>query len=407
MSGRKAAWTLGLTLLLAATAAGAAKVWRDRRIERTVADGLADARRDREAGRVSSAAGQLAALERDYPGRDDVAIERAETELARDRPAIAVKLLEPIRDESPHATRAALLRGQAEIILGGLARAEDTLNKALRASAPGPDRIGLRDSLVRLLRAEGRIEEARRIFLEGQPDWADPIAFLRRLDRLDVEPFPIEGVRVYLDRAARAAPDDDRVWLGRARLLLREGRFDEARTWLEACRKRRPDDQAVWDAWLDWAEATQRFDVGASARIVLGAACAPFMESLARPSGTRYSGRGRGSRTAGPGRSRAGRTARPSCRDRPRGRRPHLAASTAQQAEINRRREALRAILTEARPRRAREGDFRAVRQARSDVRVSRLGRDRPTRADPHQPAPAAWTVPRRGPGPGYEPGQP
>ena len=57
---------------------------------------------------------------------------------------------------------------------------------------------------------------------------------------LDAEPVPIEMVRGVLDEAAGQAPDDDRVWLGRANLATWSGRFDEADRWLSACLGRRP-----------------------------------------------------------------------------------------------------------------------------------------------------------------------
>ena len=58
----------------------------------------------------------------------------------------------------------------------------------------------------------------------------------------------------------REAPDDDRIWLGRAFLATLSGRFDEAGTWLDLCERRRPDDPAVWTARLDWAMAAGRDD---------------------------------------------------------------------------------------------------------------------------------------------------
>ena len=58
---------------------------------------------------------------------------------------------------------------------------------------------------------------------------------------LDAEPVPIEMVRGVLDEAAGQAPDDDRVWLGRANLATWSGRFEEADRWLSACLGRRPE----------------------------------------------------------------------------------------------------------------------------------------------------------------------
>ena len=54
------------------------------------------------------------------------------------------------------------------------------------------------------------------------------------------------------------APDDDRVWLGKANLAIRAGSYDEAARWLDACLRRRPEDVPVWRARLDWAVATNR-----------------------------------------------------------------------------------------------------------------------------------------------------
>ena len=51
---------------------------------------------------------------------------------------------------------------------------------------------------------------------------------------------------------ASLAPDDDRVWLGKANLAIRTGMYDEAERWLAACLGRRPGDAPVWRARLNW-----------------------------------------------------------------------------------------------------------------------------------------------------------
>ena len=63
---------------------------------------------------------------------------------------------------------------------------------------------------------------------------------------LGLNPLPIDRIQTALDRAIDQAPQDDRVWLGRAYLALRDGRLAEAQSWLDACRRRRPDDPVVW-----------------------------------------------------------------------------------------------------------------------------------------------------------------
>ena len=54
------------------------------------------------------------------------------------------------------------------------------------------------------------------------------------------------------------APDDDRIWLWKARQAIRTRSFDEAEVGIDQCLKRRPEDPPVWHARLDWAVATRR-----------------------------------------------------------------------------------------------------------------------------------------------------
>ncbi len=77
---------------------------------------------------------------------------------------------------------------------------------------------------------------------------------------LDRKPYPVELIRSVLDEANRLAPEDDRVWLAKARLAIRTQAYDEAARSLEACSKRRPNDAAVWRARLDLALATNRVE---------------------------------------------------------------------------------------------------------------------------------------------------
>ena len=109
---------------------------------------------------------------------------------------------------------------------------------------------------------QGRVEERERVIeaswdrLNEAGEGASELAI--RLVRLHIQTPTIEEVRAFLDQAARSAPDDDRVWLGKAKLAIRDGAYDEASRWLEACLRKRPDDVPVWRARLDWALATHR-----------------------------------------------------------------------------------------------------------------------------------------------------
>ena len=133
------------------------------------------------------------------------------------------------------------------------------------AAARARSRLESGQSLARLWRHEGRFDEVRRLLRDEWARAADPSRTLRDLWMLDAEPVPIEMVRGVLDKAAGQAPDDDRVWLGRANLATWSGRFEEADRWLKACLERRPRDPAVWRARLDWARAAGRVDVAEQA----------------------------------------------------------------------------------------------------------------------------------------------
>jgi tetratricopeptide (TPR) repeat protein len=131
------------------------------------------------------------------------------------------------------------------------------------------DRTAVLAELVPLFTELGRIEEAERLIEDRWERWntlgegaSDPaIKMLRVHIDLTLKPAPVETIRTALDRAVRLAPDDDRVWLGRANLAIRTGAYDEAQRWLDDCRRSRPDDVPVWRARLSWSMATNRVDV--------------------------------------------------------------------------------------------------------------------------------------------------
>ncbi len=75
---------------------------------------------------------------------------------------------------------------------------------------------------------------------------------------VDFESLPVDAFQRLLDRAGHQAQEDDRVWLGKANLAIRNGQFAEARRWIDDCLARRPEDPAVWQAELDWGLATEQ-----------------------------------------------------------------------------------------------------------------------------------------------------
>ena len=96
--------------------------------------------------------------------------------------------------------------------------------------------------------------------MAGAPD---PSYVLKRLYILEDAAFPVDYVKQSLKTGD---PDDDRVWLGQANLAIWSGRFEEAGRWLDACEKRRPDDQPVWLAGCRWRWRSRDVDGAAPRR---------------------------------------------------------------------------------------------------------------------------------------------
>jgi tetratricopeptide (TPR) repeat protein len=156
---------------------------------------------------------------------------------------------------SPYAPRAAMMRARQALKGHRFSAAEPLL---LIALADGGD-LGkeARETVVHLCKLQGRFDEARRHVREGWGRY-DPVGTIQELVRLDTtKPIPLEQAQPVLRKAAQAAPDDDRIWLGWASLATRQGHFEESRRWLDRCLERRPDDPVVWRARLDWARAAE------------------------------------------------------------------------------------------------------------------------------------------------------
>ncbi len=156
--------------------------------------------------------------------------------------------------------------GRATILVdrGQFADAERLLTAAL--DDPRIDGFELRRYLAPLYWQEGRVEEARRLIQanwellnrSGRGGSEQAIELVRLHVALSVGASSAETTRSFLDRAAKLDPEDDRIWLGKANLAIRQGAFDEAARWLEACLRSRAEDVPVWRARLDWAVAAGR-----------------------------------------------------------------------------------------------------------------------------------------------------
>ena len=188
-------------------------------------------------------------------------------ELARGREQAADEAWARVVPGSAFLERA--IRGRMRLCnkAGRLAAAERLVKAA--AEDPRNDRTALLVLLVPMFGELGRVDEAEWLIEDrwehlnalGEGALEPAIQLLRLHIDLTRKAAPVETIRTVLEQAARRAPDDDRVWLGRANLAIRAGAYDEAGRWLDACLMRLPDDVPVWRARLNWGVATDRIEV--------------------------------------------------------------------------------------------------------------------------------------------------
>ncbi|WP_422927952.1 FG-GAP-like repeat-containing protein [Singulisphaera sp. PoT] len=219
---------------------------------------LSQAEREMAQGYHEPAQARLAKLSARWPGRDEVEFPLGvcEARLGHVEPALAAWKRVP--RESVMSPRAALERAQFALDHGRLAVAEESLPLALK----GPGELGEKASRLadQLALYTGRCREiARRI----ESRWwsaRNQASLLHMHWLIETQPAAVLAVRESLEQMERKAPEDDRVWLGRANLAMRSGRFDEADAWLKRCEARRPDDPDTCEARLTWALDSRHAD---------------------------------------------------------------------------------------------------------------------------------------------------
>jgi tetratricopeptide (TPR) repeat protein len=190
-----------------------------------------------------------------WPGAGEAEFLLGACEQALGRPDAAVAAWLRVPADSQFAGHAAMLHVRLILKSDHFAAAEVLLPAALRAA--GQHAIEARETLVSLLKLEGRFDELRTVVQDGWATYPDRFGLLRQLANLDsINPVPIEKIWPALEKAAENSPDDDRIWLGRANLAIRRGEYDRARRWLDQCLKRLPHDASVWKSRLDLALAT-------------------------------------------------------------------------------------------------------------------------------------------------------
>ena len=223
--------------------------------DRRFAAGLTWAMKEVDAGRFDVARRWLKALPPSRLSDPEVAGLLGACEQAAGNFEAALASWSLVPANSPRGYNAVLARAHTLIHnLGRFAEAEAILEAGLRQ--PGRSRLEIRHDLGQLYFWESRPSAIRRLIIEGRREWQDPAAELRNLWLTDDGTIAVEAVRSTVAAARRLAPKDDRVWLAQAGLAILEGRFDEAKLRLEDCRQKRPNDPAVWEAWLKLARAT-------------------------------------------------------------------------------------------------------------------------------------------------------
>ncbi len=263
-ANRRRRWVLLSLLSAVAMVCGGSAWWADRRYtsameeieEEILAHRYASACRDLE---------KLLSWKAD--GNGGITYLLGSCELARGRPNSAAEAWTRVAPGSAFSERA--IRGRMRLMResGHFAEAEQFIKDAARDLRN--DRTALFVLLVPTFSEQGRIEEAERLIEDhwehlnalGQGTLEPAIKLVLQHVELGTKTTPVETIRPILGQASKLAPDDDRVWLGRANLAIRTGVYDEAERWLDACQRRRPDDAPVWRARLTWAMATKRIDV--------------------------------------------------------------------------------------------------------------------------------------------------
>jgi tetratricopeptide (TPR) repeat protein len=221
-----------------------------------VRDGLRWATRRMDAKQYALARERLAWLDRWWPGRADVAYFLGACEAELGHTDAALTAWRRVPSDTPLGAKSNLAAGRLLVRNAGrLTEAETCYRAAARGSSPTA--VEARWALAEVLLWEGRFAEIRNLLHEiaRARSLRDRIGALREHWRLDSVIVAAEEVQPFLDRADRTARDDPRVWLARAFLATRYGRFAEARDWLDRCQARNPDDPVLPRARLQWALA--------------------------------------------------------------------------------------------------------------------------------------------------------
>jgi tetratricopeptide (TPR) repeat protein len=156
---------------------------------------------------------------------------------------------------------------KSNLTQGKLHPAERRLEQALARGGPGLNQV--RDLLGHIYQIQVRFDDAKGLLGASLADANDPIRVLKDLSNLEMDRLPYDGLKGALEKAGQLAPEDDRVWLGKSRLAIESGRWEEARDWLRRCGSGR-DDAPVLLAQIELARGSGRPDEALDAARQLG-----------------------------------------------------------------------------------------------------------------------------------------
>jgi thioredoxin-like negative regulator of GroEL len=245
-----------LTVVALGLFGGCWKWWEVRHYRRTLTEIEEELANDR----FGIAARKLDDLLRVRPHSDQLLYLLGLCEKERGHADAAARVWERIPTSSTFGPRAIVGRTELLVDRGRFADAEQLIQEMLKF--PQVDGIVLGP----VYHQQGRVDDAQRLIEArwrsldemGEGGSEEAINLVRLYIEIRRTIRPIDAIRAALDQAGMLAPDDDRVWLGRANLAIRTGSHDEAARLLDQCLRRRPDDTAVWRARLSWAMATSR-----------------------------------------------------------------------------------------------------------------------------------------------------
>ena len=220
-------------------------------------------------GQLGSAQHLLAALRsaaRRLGGRADYWLGICEA--LASRPEAALRAFGRLPAEYPFDPVGAYHEAKANLSRGKLHPAERRLVQALARGGPGLDQV--RELLSHIYQIQGRFDDYKLLRQASLADAQDPVRVLRQLSGLDFDRLPYDGLQATLEKAGELAPQDDRVWLGKGRMAIEAGRWEEARKWLGRCRAADLADGPVWRAWLKLGRGSGRPDEAVDAARQLG-----------------------------------------------------------------------------------------------------------------------------------------